>query len=70
MQPEKTESTTETTAEKIVIPLFEIVVFPDSRTKFPVDLATGDLLIGAMENENEDAVHAIGITVKSGTRPA
>ena len=70
MQPEKTESTTEITAEKIVIPLFEIVVFPDSRTKFPVDQATGDLLLAAMENENEDAVHAIGITVKSGTRPA
>ncbi|MDD4137624.1 MAG: AAA family ATPase, partial [Methanoregula sp.] len=70
MQPEKTDSTPEITAEKIVIPLFEIVVFPDSRTKFPVDQATGDLLLAAMEPEDEDAVHAIGITVKSGTRPA
>ncbi|MFA4861395.1 endopeptidase La [Methanoregula sp.] len=54
----------------IVIPLFEIVVYPESRTKFPVDLATGDLLLAAMERGDEDAVHAIGLTVKSGTRPA
>jgi ATP-dependent Lon protease len=69
MQPETNESTVETSAEKIVIPLFEIVVYPGTRTKFPVDQATGELLLTAMENAKEDEAHAIGLTVKSGTRP-
>ena len=51
----------------VVIPLFEIVVYPESRTKFQVDRATGDLLLEAMKDENH--AHAIGLTVKSGTRP-
>jgi ATP-dependent Lon protease len=63
MQPEKTDEM----PEKIVIPLFEIVVYPDSRTKFPVDRTTGELLLAAMEQS--DTAHAIGLTVKSGTRP-
>jgi ATP-dependent Lon protease len=58
--------TTETTHEKLVIPLFEIVVYPDSRTKFPVDQATGELLLETMAEA--DTAHAIGLTVKSGTR--
>ena len=58
---------TEDSSEKIVIPLFEIVVFPDSRTKFPVDRATGELLLAATENGGEG--HAVGLTVKSGTEP-
>jgi ATP-dependent Lon protease len=64
MQSEKTSDT----EEKIVIPLFEIVVYPDSRTKFQVDQATGELLLAAMEHA--DAMHAVGLTVKSGTRPS
>jgi ATP-dependent Lon protease len=64
MQSEKTE----TTHEKLVIPLFEIVVYPDSRTKFPVDRATGDLLLETMAEA--DPAHAVGLTVKSGTRIA
>ena len=36
--------------EKIVIPLFEIVVYPNSRTKFQVDRATGDLLLAGIED--------------------
>ena len=52
--------------EKLVIPLFEIVVFPDSRTKFPVDLATGALLLDAMKDTK--GAHAVGLTLKSGTR--
>ena len=63
MQPENTADT----QEKMVIPLFEIVVYPDSRTKFPVDSITGDLLLAAMEQPG--TAHAIGLTVKSGTRP-
>ena len=62
MQQEKTDHT----QEKLVIPLFEIVVFPDSRTKFPVDQATGVLLLDAMKDIK--GVHAIGLTLKSGTR--
>ncbi|MDD1689672.1 MAG: endopeptidase La [Methanoregula sp.] len=69
MQPETDGITADKTAEKMVIPLFEIIVYPDSRTKFPVDQATGELLLAAMENEGEDEAHAIGLTVKSGTRP-
>ncbi len=62
----QTEKITEPT-EKIVIPLFEIVVYPESRTKFQVDQATGELLLAAMEQDSQ--AHAIGLTVKSGTRP-
>ena len=56
------------TQEKLVIPLFEIVVFPDSRTKFPVDQATGVLLLDAMKDTK--GAHAVGLTLKSGTRPS
>jgi ATP-dependent Lon protease len=64
MQSEKNDHT----QEKLVIPLFEIVVFPDSRTKFPVDQATGVLLLDAMKDTR--GAHAVGLTVKSGTRPS
>jgi ATP-dependent Lon protease len=63
MEPKKTEGI----AETMVIPLFEIVVYPESRTKFQVDRTTGELLLEAMKNENK--AHAVGFTVKSGTRP-
>ncbi|MCK7537834.1 MAG: hypothetical protein MZV63_46215 [Marinilabiliales bacterium] len=46
--------------EKIVIPLFEIVVYPDSRTKFQVDKATGEILLAAMEDT--EAAYAVGLT--------
>ncbi|MFA4826360.1 MAG: endopeptidase La [Methanoregula sp.] len=62
MQSEKNDHT----QEKLVIPLYEIVVFPDSRTKFPVDQATGVLLLDAMKDTK--GAHAIGLTLKSGTR--
>src|SRR5512137_2954701 len=65
MQPEKPDDTNNT-MEKIVIPLFEIVVYPHSRTKFQVDRATGDLLLDGIENPAD--AYAIGLTVKSGTR--
>ena len=57
---------TDDTGEKIVIPLFEIVVFPNSRTKFQVDRATGDILLAGIEDP--EAAYAVGLTVKSGTR--
>jgi len=59
---------TEKTDELMVIPLFDIVVYPESRTKFHVDRATGELLLEAMDDER--SAHAIGLTVKSGTRLA
>jgi ATP-dependent Lon protease len=63
MHSEKTDET----KELMIIPLFEIVVYPESRTKFQVDRATGELLLEAMNDESH--AHAIGLTVKSGTRP-
>ena len=63
MQSENNEDTT----EKLVIPLFEIVAYPGSRTKFPVDKATGDLLLGSTTDAG--GWQAIGLTVKSGIRP-
>jgi len=63
MQPEKTDEK----HERIVIPLFEIVIYPESRTKFQVDHATGEILLEAMKDERN--AHAVALTVKSGTRP-
>ena len=51
-----------------VIPLFEIVVYPDSRTKIRVDQATGDLLLAAMKDE--EVGYTVGLTVKSGIPPS
>ncbi len=64
MQSEKKEKS----PEKLVIPLFEIVAYPGSRTKFPVDKATGELLLASMTDAG--GWYAIGLTVKSGTRPS
>ena len=64
MQSEKNEDS----QEKLVIPLFEIVAYPGSRTKFSVDRASGDLLLAAQNDV--DAAQAVGLTVKSGTRPS
>jgi ATP-dependent Lon protease len=62
MQTENNENVT----EKLVIPLFEIVAYPGSRTKFPVDTTTGDLLLASMTDDG--GWPAIGLTVKSGIR--
>jgi ATP-dependent Lon protease len=59
---------TDNSQEKIVIPLYEIVVYPDSRTKFSVDRATGELLLAGLKDT--EAAYAVGLTVKSGTRPS
>ena len=57
---------TEIYHETVVLPLFEIVIFPDSRTKFNVSKATGELLLATLKNGG--AARAVGLTVKSGTR--
>jgi ATP-dependent Lon protease len=54
--------------ETIVIPLFETVVYPETRTKFQVDTALGELLIAAMKSDG--SASAVGLTVKGGTPPA
>ncbi len=59
---------TDNVKETIVIPLFEIVVFPDTRTKFQVDRETGELLAAEMNGNGN--VYAVGLTVKSGTPPS
>jgi ATP-dependent Lon protease len=52
--------------EKIVIPLFEIVIYPSSRTKFLVDKAIGEILLN--EIKNSECAYGLGLTVKSGTK--
>ena len=52
--------------EKLVIPLFEIVVYPQSRTKLMADKVTGETLLNEMKNS--EFINAIGLTVKSGTK--
>ena len=59
---------TDNSQEKIVIPLYEIVVYPDSRTKLSVDRATGELLLAGLKDT--ESAYAVGLTVKSGTRPS
>jgi len=52
--------------EKLVVPLFGIVVYPKSRTKLMADKVTGEILLNEMKNA--ESVNAIGLTVKSGTK--
>jgi ATP-dependent Lon protease len=57
---------TDNIRESIVIPLFEIVVYPKTRTKFLTDKNTGEILLSEMKNI--ELVYAIGLTVKSGIK--
>ena len=61
MYPQATENKT----ESIVIRLSELVIYPESRTKFLTDNDTGKILLSIMENE--DTAYAVAITMKSGT---
>jgi ATP-dependent Lon protease len=54
--------------EKIVIPLYEVVVYPDSRTKFQVDKTIGDHLLSGVKNA--ESAYAVGLTIKSGRDPS
>jgi len=54
--------------ENIVTPLFETVAYPGSQTKFITDKATGELLLE--EVKDGGPAYAVGLTVKSGTKPA
>jgi len=59
---------TEGIRERIVLPLFEIVVFPQSMTKFRTDKVTGEIL--SLSLKNGGSAYAVGLTVKSGTGPS
>lgn len=54
--------------ESLVMPLFDIVVYPQSRAKFLADKVTGEILLKEMKTS--ESVHAVGLTVKSGTKPS
>ena len=54
--------------ESLVMPLFDIVVYPQSRAKFLADRVTGEILLAEMKKS--ESVHAIGLTVKSDTIPS
>ena len=62
----ESSTTTDEKRETLVLPLFEIVVFPKTRTKIQVDEKTGNILASAMNQT--DMAYAIGLTVRaSGT---
>ncbi len=61
-------STPEDTLRQPVIPLFELVVYPESRAKFQVDRVTGDGLLAAMRNGG--TMQALGLAVKDAAGPA
>ncbi|AKB40512.1 endopeptidase La [Methanosarcina mazei] len=54
--------------ESLVMPLFDIVVYPRSRAKFLADKITGEILLNEMKNS--ESVYAVGLTVKSETKPS
>ncbi|NLX48651.1 MAG: endopeptidase La [Methanospirillum sp.] len=51
----------------IVIPLFDLVVYPGSRAKFQVDRVTGEGLVTAMQDGG--ALQAVGLAVRNGKTP-
>ena len=54
----------DTSREHIVIPLFETVVYPETRTKLQVETAVGEALIAAMKSDG--SAYAVGLTAKGG----
>ncbi|PKL55161.1 MAG: endopeptidase La [Methanomicrobiales archaeon HGW-Methanomicrobiales-6] len=52
----------DTSKEHIVIPLFETVVYPETRTKLQVETAVGEALIAA---KSDGSAYAVGLTAKS-----
>lgn len=59
--------TSKTDREYPVLPLFEIVLFPKTRTKIRVDQETAARFV--KETEDAGTAYAIGLTAKSGTEP-
>lgn len=56
------------TKERIVLPLFDIVIYPHSTTKFLIDKNVGELLFNEMRNG--EPVHVIGLTIKNDQQPS
>ncbi|HOI58105.1 MAG TPA: endopeptidase La [Methanoculleus sp.] len=56
------------TGEMMVIPLFEAVVYPKSRTKFKVGPATGKMLLAAVNSAG--STYAVGLAAREGTDPS
>jgi len=54
--------------ETTVIPLFEAVIYPKSRTKFKVDNAIGKVLLAALNSAG--STHAVGLAIRDGAEPA
>jgi ATP-dependent Lon protease len=54
--------------EKIVIPLYDVVVYPNSRTKFQVDKTIGDHILSGVKDAK--SAYAVGLTIKSGIDPS
>jgi ATP-dependent Lon protease len=52
--------------KSIVIPLFETVVYPKSRTKLLANKITGEILLQQMKDS--ECAYAVGLTVKSGKK--
>jgi ATP-dependent Lon protease len=52
--------------KSIVIPLFETVVYPKSRTKLLANKITGEILLHQMKDS--ECAYAVGLTVKSGKK--
>ncbi|HVP94599.1 MAG TPA: endopeptidase La [Methanoregulaceae archaeon] len=59
---------TDENREYPVIPLYDLVVFPQSRTKFKIDKKTGDLLAAGMKYN--EAAYAIALAVKNSDEPS
>ncbi|MFA7694102.1 MAG: endopeptidase La [Methanoregula sp.] len=57
----------DTDREYLVLPLFEIVLFPKTRTKLHVDSMAGELLTTTMKNTG--AAYAVGLAAKNTDRP-
>lgn len=62
MYPRKIEDN----RENIVIPLFETVVYPKTRTKLLANKITGEILLNQMKDA--EFIYAVGLTVKSGVK--
>lgn len=52
--------------EGLVIPLFEMVVYPESQTKFLADKNTGKIMLKEMEDSS--SAYAVGLTMKKGAK--
>ncbi|MCQ6963528.1 endopeptidase La [Methanolobus chelungpuianus] len=52
--------------EGLVIPLFEMVVYPGSQTKFLADRNTGEIMLKEMEDNS--SAYAVGLTLKKGAK--